>query len=470
MTIKKIGLSALVAATLTTAGFAAGTLTFKPVSFNTKFLASQANDLNISSTQTTTGIAFVSSANIAKDSKIEFTLTDGAKFLGEAGTWFLTDTANDKNATGVQISADGKVLTMQADTDIASGGDLNLTTNNTDITKFNEYNLSISTGATADIKMNIIATTLVGGDKTEIQGARVTDASMFTKNTDDVKGKLVCSDKIYIDSDNKPKFYKDANSPGEVTSDTEVTCAFSVDKPTRRDIDFNYADLNITLELTGGNFTEGNLTSPADVVNDATHMGITANATHTGYTYQYKGTVAANELNSTALASTLTYTLDPATVPLNSVEFGHTAKIKFNALTDNNATFDIIESGSTDMKWTLATYTARVVGVRDTATDNTYLKIINNSVNDGVAVTMDISNSTADQTGVSLGTVDAGKALIFSSTQLKSKVTGDIGNGYTVDISMNIPSKQGDMIISYINAGGQFNGRVVDNNPDNNGN
>jgi len=426
MTIKKIGLSALVAATLTTAGFAAGKLTFGPVSFNTKFLASQANDLNISSTQTKTGIAFVSSANIAKDSKIEFTLTDGAKFLGEAGTWFLTDTANDKNATGVQISADGKVLTMQADTDIASGGDLNLTTNNTDITKFNEYNLSISTGATADIKMNIIATTLVGGDKTEIQGARVTDASMFTKNTDDVKGKLVCSDKIYIDSDNKPKFDTTA-APTEVTSDTEVTCAFSVDKPTRRDIDFNYADLNITLELTGGNFTEGNLTLPKDVANDATHMGITANATHT-------------------------------------------AKIKFNALTDNNATFDIIESGSTDMKWTLATYTARVVGVRDTATDNTYLKIINNSVNDGVAVTMDISNSTADQTGVSLGTVDAGKALIFSSTQLKSKVTGDIGNGYTVDISMNIPSKQGDMIISYINAGGQFNGRVVDNNPDNNGN
>ena len=453
MTMKKIGLSALVAATLTTATFAGGTLTYSPISFNTKFLSSQANDLNISSDQTKSGFAYRSSSKINADSSVTFTLTDGAKFLGEANSWMLVN-GGDVNATGLAIQEDGKKLIMQVnDGTMAANVDFNLTTNSNAL---EEYNLSISSGATANITMDVEASTVAGGNTLPIDGAKVTAASIFTAATVDVTGKLVCNDKIYIDSDNKPFFDTSA------TTTTTATCDFDVASVTAKGIDFDYGDVNITLELTGGNFTEGNLTAESTTGPNS----VVPNATATGYTYVYSGT----KLNGTALDSTITYTLDPHTVNLNSVEFGHTATIKFLGANDNNATFDIKDSTSIDMKWTLATYTATINGMYSDGSQREQFVIINNSSNDSdIKVVVAAADGTKG-TG-SLGTVKAGETVypflsdVYTATSISSATV------VNVEISLDVPSKQGDVVVYKTNgANGQTMMKVVDNNPDNDGN
>ncbi|SHO80677.1 hypothetical protein MNB_SV-15-280 [hydrothermal vent metagenome] len=455
MTIKKIGLSALVAATLTTATFAAGTLTYSEKSFNTKFLSSQANDINISSDETTTGIAYKSSSAINADSSVTFTLSDGAKFLGEANTWKLVN-GTDVNATGIAIQENGRKLIMQVNTGaMAANADFNLTT---DASSPADYNLSISTGATANITMDVEASTVAGGNTLPIDGAKVTAKAMFTASTVDVKGDLVCSDKIEINSDDKSHFLA-----GTAASTTTATCTFNVPSVVSKDIDFDYGDANITLELTGGNFTEGNLTAESTTGPDST----TLNSTATGYTYTYG---PANELNVTALASTITYTLDPATVNLNSVEFGHTATIKFLGANDNNATFPIIETNSKDMKWTLATYTATINGMYGSADQVEQFVILNQSSVTG-NITVDVVTADGVTASGSLGTVKAGETVYPSLASLYEATGIPSGTVVNVTLSIDVPNKQADVVVYKTNGlSGQTQMKVVDNNNKNIGN
>lgn len=448
--MKKIITSAVAVAALTSGAFAAGTVGYAPKTFNTKYLEA-VGDVNITSAQTTHGISYSSSAAINADSSVTFTLSNGAKFIGPASSWKLVN-GGDINATGLALQDDDTKLVLQVgEGGMAANADFNLTTNTA---AAEEYNLTMATDAASDIKVSVEASTVAGGNTLPIDGAKVADHTMFTSKTTEYKAKLVCK-KIDINSDDKTSFVSNTTAPANTAS--TATCDFDMASPTAQNIDFDYGDLNITLELTGGNFTEGNLTAETTTGSDKE----TLNATATGYAYAY----STSELSTTALNSTITYTLNPGEVDLASVSFGHTATIKFLGANDNNATFDLADSTSTDMSWELGIYTAKVLNMRSAPANNkeTYLMAYNHSSLEG-AVKVKATNADGSSVDLDFGTLGAGKSVIITATEIMAKDIS-IENGFQVDLSLDgVPAKQGDLVAFQNSNVGQVALRVDDNN------
>jgi len=473
MTMKKIGLSALVAATLTTGAFATGTLTFDEISFNTKYLGALSSDKNITTANNGNDhIGYRPSGDINSTSYLILDLSDGAKFVGEASDWKLLQAGNEMGS-GNNFYNDNTRLLIKVTEDITAS-DYNITDT---IADDGNYTIALNKGFDKDVTLKITSVDSVNAngnpDTVDNIVGRVDATKIFTASTIDVKGSLVCSDRIYINSDDKTIF-ETTSAPDEVINDKNVTCEFKVIAPTTKNIDFDYSDVNVTLEFTGGNFTEGNLTKSANKSSSNVPDRTVLNKTATGYTYVFD---TAKELNASSnLEQTITYSLDPATNDLKSVTFGHTAKLQF--LGDNNpdVSFNIIEDGSVDMAWTLATYTGTVTGVADFPSINmsTNIRVFNNTdLTTGKIIKPEIKVITKD--GIDLGKkiydkdLNPGSNYVIKAKDIRdSKMFGEeAGNGFKVIVSLDIPSKKGDMEVMDTRANGISYKRVIDNNPDN---
>ncbi len=435
MTIKKIGLSALVAATLTTGAFAASVLAFgtnidssTADKYNTEYLSMISVDVNDTNISFTSGFKF--NANDFITIKIE-----GAKFLDKANYTMVDTNITDIVAEMFDDSVDGQIKFRVSENDkIVKNGTYTIvnTTNQTSP-------LQIAKSSNGDIKL-----TLVGEGSGSVISAAADDLIIFKKDTQKVEVKsLICNDgkNVAINTTTRQTF-------DPITS---IDCNLTTKVPTSPfAVDFNYTDVNATVTFNGGNFIDGNFTADTQNGTTVTFVDI-GNDNNNGTTY------------------TLTSADD--IIALSPTTFDANVKYQYGVGSHGDVTgYSLTEDKSEVMKWTLATYVARVMGMvnRSDVGTTSIVTVYNNSKDDTTIELKAINFIGADDVLITL------TDNIIKAGERKTLITGrDIPaelNGYNLEITMDVKSDYGDVIGYQKSATGKVDLKVIDENTKNNGN
>ncbi|KIM13336.1 MAG: hypothetical protein KU38_01395 [Sulfurovum sp. FS08-3] len=454
--MKKIITSAAVAVALTTGAFAGAIALNDPagkITFNKNFISA---DTNVSNYVAGVDINYTTDAKIVKDSSVVFTLSNGGAFMGTANKWTLESNVTGKVATGLSLSDTSK-LVMQVD----SAGDMNASHGfqlkyNGSTAAMNM--IKIKNGATDDITLSVEATTVAGGDKVAVDGAKV-DKHLVIDSLDNVfpTDTLTCTTKT-VNSDDRTVFNAGTGNT------KQATCTYVIAAtPTMGDIDYNTSDLNLTLSVDGIDYAEGNVTITG---------GNLAAETVNGDTIIAK--VANDEVNATY---NLVFDLDltTGTPLLGSKTLTLTSVVDYNtdtALASNKVTKQTTLKNNVDsINWELTTYSADLLQIgHNTATGkNTFITIDNNGdTATKASLIVYPKDGSAAITLADFVDVPANGSVTVNAATISAAASNQ--NNFKLNVSMPIDAKKGDVIAFQALNNGKTIIKTVDNNDDNNGN
>ena len=431
MTIKKIGLSALAAATLTSGAFATTELKGgfftqdsdgkATLTYNSKYVANITSDLNI---EANVGFEFTG-VGLNTDYTLEFALV-GAVFnpdLGEELGLYKNDTLvsilptyTDNNST-VTFTINGEGIDAAERIQIKYKS-----SDRTDI--------YISKGTSGDISAKITAR-----KDNNLKSIVGTDSwNMLTQKDQEISAKISCQDDIKIDPVERKTF--------DGANDQNVTCTLTTTKPTTLDTyDFNYEDINATIIFDGGDFTHGSfITSGGATVQDDNKTLVISGPLDW-----------SSEKNTT----TFTYSLSKDLVTtLKPVDFSASVTLEHeignadsSAITSPN-TISAVKSQEKTMVWGIDTYVANIINVRHN--DSTGLKsmiTIYNSSKSDTTISVNALNGDGEGNVVAVpledNTIKAGDSkMLLTGRELPSTLT----NGYTLEVSMDVNKEFGETI------------------------
>ena len=454
MTIKKLGLSAVVAAALATTTFAAdANLTATATTYNSVYTAT----LSGSVASPENALNYATSVDLLEGNMITLTLDSGATFPGSAINWRLDDNLSATAAEGVSI--DGAVLKLRvtaagftASADNVGSFVYDATTNDDNVS------FSFNSAATADITMDIAVRDNV--NDITLTDAGVADVAIFTKETNSLTATVDCGNNVVIDSTTKTAFT--VNAP---TTALTAECSYDMLVPTESDIDFDYSDVNVTTVITGGNFTDGNFTA----TNSAAGAGALVNTNPAAVSNAQTFNEAGHDMDTNDYNSTFTYNLNQGNI-LSSTTFPIVSTMTFVGGTE----IDLVTSASdTKMTWELSTFSCTVKNMRSNATNgtNTHVKLYND---DSAIATVDVQvTASTGGTAVnltSITTVAAGGSATLSSEDIKAAFLAQEGtvlaNGYKAVVTYQDTDKtDGDASATQTNTTtGTFGVRVNHNN------
>jgi len=463
--MKKIITSAAVAAALTTGAFAATALTYSDApttgfTYNEKLIAVVAYDANLTNatdldadTDKDTGIVYTPSVKLAQSNFLTVKLTGGAKFLGSAVDWKLTDINNSVYATTINASETMTELEFQVAKDVPASGALYLTTGVADA---NKSAIQLPKGTTGDIKLEFSARS----DGGSVIGLAAVSTVIFDGVSDKAPTATLDCNEAQIDSTTLSKFVaNESDTPKTTTS--AVSCGFTLATYTPNNIDFNLTDTNLTVVTTGGAFVDGNVTNFGGLLGVPTSNGTT------GMTF-----ANINSPLAPIASSELRFTLTNTTKKIDTNQIDAKVTCAFNkAVLAPSTASKVINHKTTlidtskAMSYLLSTYKANILNLRYNSANvtNTYINIYNNSAADTVAKAT-ITNPDATTVEIaSLATVPKnGMTTVNFGTLMTSNPSVKVGA--QIDISMPIDAKLGDVVVFQNQPTGRSALRVVDNN------
>lgn len=440
--MKKIITSAAVAAALTTAAFAAGSVAISThgnqpfATYSKVYVADEARDINMTDINVS-GNAYLeynTSATINNKNVIEVTLSDGAKFGGAANDWIIYDVTNTQTvATGAQMV--GSTLKFIAnDKTFPAGANGQFKYKNSI-----EVPFTLAKGADKDITI-----TISGKDNENdivLDGAAAT-ATLFEVGESALEPVITCADAtvVAIDPDEKSRFV----AAGSTTA-TTAACKFGIAQPAVQDIDFDYFDVNITVSVEGGNFADGNFSDGTDTFSNTVDV-------------EYQ-----NDFTSADLNKTFTYTL-AGDNDLVSTTFDIQAEAQF--IIDDNMTATLTDADDTkDMEWELSVYKAEVLNMRSAPANGkeTFVTMYNNSL---AASTVSATVTNPDGTKIpltGLGNAEAGSPVVISAADIMA-ADATVVNGFKAELYLdNVPNQEGDAVAFQRSNFGQVGLRISDN-------
>jgi hypothetical protein len=466
MTIKKIGLSALVAATLTTGVYAKATIDAGGFvhngknTYNTNFLAVTDKDLNTSKTDGSDGNG-TSITGIAanKDEWVVFELT-GAEFDTNT-TYNLIDAAGTAGSqVHVNTDTDTLVNTNKLEFKLNKAIDASMKlvvsvgdTNSTD--------LILKKGATANVTMTAHGEDNLGNELKNSNTGAVT--ILEAKTTPEVTATLVCGKDgkdILINSDNKENFVANSSNPDSgADSTTTAKCLLTIPKIEAQGIDFKYNDNNISVTLSAGDFNDGNFSVTGT---NETFKKIATAKTETFYDEDNSSLGADKEIKET-----IKFTVSGD--PLLDTVFQGAVKVTYGDA-ENNVTKDLVTTTDV-MKIQLSSYEATINALYADANQVEQIVVTNSSDKDSdIMVTVTQNGVTGAPTKV--GEVKANSLTLITVKDIY-KATNTNG---LINIKLALPSvdaKKGDVTAMMANTAvgnGRVMIKVVDNNSANNGN
>jgi len=447
--MKKIITSAVVAAALTTVAFA-GTVglhshTSMFATYSKTYTADEARDFNLTDVNGTSPayLEYNTTATINNKNVVEVTLGDGATFGGAANDWTIVQTSGVNSgeivATGAQMV--GSTLKFIANEKTLPSGESARFEYKASV----ELPFTLAQGADKDISL-----TISGKDNENditLDGAAAS-IDIFQVGDTALEPVINCADKaiVGIDSEDKSRF----TAASRVTT-TTVACTMNVPMVVAQNIDFDYSDVNLTVSVVGGNFSDGNFSS-----------GLGTPGTFSDTT----PTMMNNNFVTTDLNETWTYTL-AGDNDLLSTTFDVQVEAKF--IIDDNKTATITDADDVkDMEWELSVYKAEVLNMRSAPTNGkeTFVTMYNNSQ---ASSTVSATVTNPDGTKVSitdLGTVEKSSSLVISAADIMAK-DSTIVNGFKVELYLDgVANQDGDAVAFQRSNFGQVGLRLSDNSGD----
>jgi len=445
--MKKIITSAAVAAALTTAAFAAGSVAIQNhgtptfATYSKVYVADEARDINMTDINAS-GAAYLeynTSATINNKNVIEVTLSEGAKFAGAANDWSLYDITNSQVvATGAQmVGSTLKFIANDKTFPSAANGRF-------EYKGSTQIPFTLAQGADKDITITISAKD--NENDITLDGAAAS-ADLFKVGTSALKPVINCADNavVAINPDDKSRFV----AAGTTVTATTATCKFDIAEPVAQDVDFDYSDVNLTLSVAGGNFKDGNFST----ANGA--PGTFSDTVVTEYNHDFTVTGDFND--------TLTYTL-AGTNDIVSTTFDMTVVAQF--IIDDNKTATITSADDTkDMEWELSVFKAEVLNMRSAPENGkeTFITMYNNSL---IPSTVSATVTNPDGTKIQvtgLGTVEKSSSIVISAAAIMA-ADATVVNGFKVELYLDaVQSKDGDAVAFQRSNFGQVGMRVSDN-------
>lgn len=445
MTIKKIGLSALTAATLVTGAFAATTLTSD---FFTDTATSGVADLTYNSKYTKNvedGVDF----NPGLGTDLKFTgvglNTDYTIEIALTGAAFRVDSTQElglykEGTTLVSIlpsySEDNSTITFTINAEGVDAADtINLGYASGDLTN----DIYIPKGTSGNISAKLIARK-DNNNKSQISTAT---RPMATQKDQEVSAQIECGPNDGNIGDFKiDPVVRKTFVYGDDDNVTSLKCILTTKRPTTQaTYDFNYEDINATVVFDGGNFSDGGFISSGGAVKEEDNKTLFIAGPLDGWVF---------DANTTILTYVLNYPLDTTLKSVDfsaSVTLGHEASKQSSYPSPNS--IKAAKSQLKTMVWDLNTYLANIINVRhnDATGLRSMITIYNSSEKDANIV---VNALNGDGAGNSIPVVIA-DPLIKSGTS-KMLVTGTadlpstLENGYTLEISMDINKDFGEVI------------------------
>ena len=485
MTIKKIGLSALVAATLTTGAFAdpvigdGGFIHGADINetYNINYSAVRRLDLNTTAADGTTDQNATSVVGIAvkTDEWVIFDLT-GAEFDTNAKYYLGLVSGSAYKDTILNVDSSTKLSANKLEfkigsTAVAADQKIVLLTGATAADN-NVTDLILPKGSTEDVTLVVHGEDSVGGLLKNSTSPVLT--ILKAKTTPEVTGTLVCGENgkdALIDSDDKFKYIPyTTNSDSGAYDSAKVYCKLKIASFKREGLDFSYGDNNISVVFSG-EFLDGNFS------NDTSSSGILSQKT--GYAKSELLSQASNaDLgNEREVTSSIVFTSTP-TRNSNLEKETYTASLNlFYGSADYNKTIDLVPEKDI-MNIALSSYEATIIGMYASAVQVEQFVITNDSSEETT-----ISLSATDQDGNVYGPTDLtkdgetvklakGKTVYPSLSEVYNDLKVPTGSVCKVVITLpKVSAKKGDVIVYKTNInGGQTSMKVIDNNGDNNGN
>lgn len=464
MTINKIALSVLAASTLATASFAAANSisTTGKIEYNTAFTSTQPDqalgvkigqvDLNTSTPINNKNVVYV---------KIE-----GAKWAGDPSKYVLSYLDNGTATTVDSANITNDEIQFIVSGTIAKDTNLSVTYNGNG---GSDLNVTLPSTYTGDV----VISTRARDNENGIDLAGAEDSITVAKPVTVTPTATVTCANVTIDSDNKTQFLT-----GSKNTVTTADCDIAVIHPSKdvlaapaagytNGFDFDYTDVNATVYMYPGNFTDGNFTAAVDSSN-VPNGTLGASDAVTGQAINFY--LGDNDL-SDDINSTLTYTLSGTGNELADATFQTEVKLGYvgdavSGVAPEQTPFTKADT----MTWTLPVFSVTVLNMRSNPTNgtNTFIKLYNDDASQVASV--DVQVTTADgrilPTVKDVATVPSQGSITLSASQINDAVTSEnLANGYAVKVSYsNVAKTSGNAVAYQRNSEGSTMGMRVKTN------
>lgn len=458
MTIKKIGISAIVAVALSSSAFAEVTVkqgtSDASSSYSELFMAKIINNYDIN-TSVNEALTY-SGVGLNEGYTLKFTLS-GAEFYN-ADTLILSKYA-DPEATETKIQTSVGINPAISDDKTS----IEFTIGNFDITALdnlylsygvnqttgqddsNETGMFIKPGVTGDIKVTVTAK---NKNEEDLDVAKA-ELIFYSSEASELEATVKCAndEKVYISSADRASFNVDDDN---FVESKKITCALTLDKkPPSSDLDFIYDDINATITFNGGDFDHGKFIANPEygvsVSEDGKIVTIVPNSSlgqGDSISFKYELNYDLVELSPTIFNSNIT---------LNY-------KNNVGSMFDNdqyNEGESIMPANDNVMEWDIDTYLATVWNVRHNATIGlrSMISIYNNSA-EAVPVTVTIVNSDgAGKTDapITLMTLEARQSTMLITNAVHEGTSNvvlpdTLVNGYNLKIGIASNKTEADVI------------------------
>jgi len=420
MTIKKIMLSVAAATMVATTAFA-GTMSEggSLIKYNTNFISTQsAKDIG----KVIKNVELNTTSAINAQNVLNFKLS-GANWAGKTINYQISynggkTTVNASNKTNNELQF---IIskTIAADTNVT----LSYNNNNN-----NDLNVTLPSTSTGNVVLTTSARDNV--NNIDIIGAKA--SLTVAKPVTSTPTATVTCPKVLINSKDKSEFVANATAPA--VTKTTANCSIKILPPSKTGTagyDFNYGDVNATVYMYPGNFTDGNIT----VATDNGTLGASS-ATGQSINYYAGDSNLTNDINST-----LTYKLS-GTNSLSDTTFQTKVVLGYpgDKTSSGVAPTQTVFPKANTMTWTLPVFSVTVLNMRSNIAHgvNTYIKLFNDDTTKAANVNVTVTTANGKQLPVltNFTTVPAGGSTTISASAIKAAVADPaaLANGYKVNI------------------------------------
>ena len=456
MTIKKIGLSALVASAIVTNSFAGSSeANVTGIKYNTAYLTAMGKT-NTELGEKIKSFDLNTSSDIHNKNVINFEIVN-AQWGGKKDNYVIN--YNDsKGNNQIVNSSDIKnnIIKFVVTNDINKSTIIKLYYNETSST---DLNITLPYTTKGDVKIKTSARD--NENDIDIAGAN-TKATIAKEMTLLPTAIVNCSD-VTIDIDNKNRFKVNGKSDYNVST-SRAECDINISKIDSNSsyVDFNYSDINATAYMYPGDFIDGNFSDS----NDSKIISFGKADASKGQTiYLLANSTTDFNLSKTNLSQKLYYELTGSN-QLNDAQFKTKIVLTYQADKDENKTQTVFSKQDT-MKWTLPVFTAKVLNMRSNAKNkvNTFIKLYNSSKEKAIVDVEVVTVNGKHYSKKDIATVPAGGAITVSASDINSQITEEnLKNGYSATLSYEkIDRNLGDAVASQTEAQGSYPIRIKTN-------